>query len=203
MSDCGCRQMVTTTAERKILQIALVLNATMFVIGLVAGLLAQSTSLIADSLDMLADASAYTIGLFAIGRSLRFKASAATLSGSILLLLGAGVLLEVLRRAWLGSCPESTTMIIVACVSLTVNASVLRMLGRFRKGEAHLRATWIFTRADVIVNLGVIISGILVALTHSRYPDLIVGFAIGLYVIKEAIEILGDAQKVYVIKGED
>ncbi len=203
MSNCGCHQAATTTAERKILQIALALNAAMFVIGLVAGLLAQSTSLIADSLDMLADASAYTIGLIAIGRSQRFKTLAATLSGSLLLILGIGVLVEVLRRAWLGSFPESTTMIIVACISLIVNASVLRLLSRFRQGEAHLRATWIFTRADVIVNLGVIISGILVALMHSRYPDLIVGFAIGLYVIKEAIEILSDARKTHTLKRAD
>lgn len=195
MSNCECHPAATTMAERKILFIALILNATMFVVGLIAGMLAQSTSLIADSLDMLADAAVYTIGLFAIGRSLHFKSIAATLSGALLLILGIGVLLEVVRRAWLGSFPESTTMIVVACISLTVNANVLRLLGRFRKGEVHLRATWIFTRADVIVNLGVIISGGLVAITKSRYPDLIVGFFIGLYVVREAWEILSDARK--------
>ncbi len=196
MSDCGCRQTDTTKNERKILQIALVLNVTMFIVGLIAGILAQSISLIADSLDMLADASAYTIGLFAIGQSLRFKAITTTLSGSLLLMLGIGVLVEVAHRTWLGSFPESTTMMIVACISLTVNANVLHLLDQFRKGEVHLRAAWIFTRADVIVNLSVIISGALVALTHSRYPDLIIGFAIGLYVIKEAFEILDNARKV-------
>lgn len=190
MSDCGCQHTPTTLNERKILKIALVLNAGMFVIGLFMGIWAQSTSLIADSLDMLSDASAYAIGLYAIGRSLLFKSRAATLSGGILLLLGMGLLVEVIRRAWLGSDPESTTMILVACASLLVNASVLRSLAQFRNGETHLHATWIFTRADVVANLGVIVSGIVVWLTHSRYPDLIVGFAIGLYVIKEALEIL-------------
>jgi Co/Zn/Cd efflux system component len=65
------------------------------------------------------------------------------------------------------------------------------MLGRFREGEVHLRATWIFTRVDVIANIGVIASGLLVSLTGSRYPDLVAGTAIGVYVIKEAFEILG------------
>jgi cation diffusion facilitator family transporter len=194
MSDCGCHQTANTIEERRILIIALTLNLTMFIIGLVAGIIAQSTSLVADSLDMLADATAYSIGLFAIGRSLRFKSLAAILSGSLLLMLGLGVLIEVIRRAWLGSSPESTIIILVACISLAVNASVLRLLRRFREGEVHLRATWIFTRADVVVNFGVIISGILVALMHSRYPDLIVGFVIGLYVIKEALEIMTDAR---------
>ena len=195
MSNCGCYSTANTKAERKILTIALILNASMFVIGLIAGILAQSTSLIADSLDMLADAAAYIIGLFAIGRSLRFKAIAANLSGTLLLILGIGILIEIGRRAWLGSAPESITMIAVACISLAVNVNVLRLLNRFRKGEVHLRATWMFTRADVIVNLGVIVSGALVALTNSRYPDLIVGFSIGLYVIKESLEILRDTRK--------
>lgn len=194
MSDCGCHQIATTESERKTLQIALTLNATMFVVGLIAGIIAHSTGLIADSLDMLADSFAYLIGLYAIGRSLRFKRIAASLSGSLLLLLGALLLLEVLRRAWLDELPESTTIIIVAFISLVVNAYVLRLLGKFRKAEAHLRATWIFTRADVIINLSVIISGILVGLTHFRLPDLIIGFVIGLYVIKEAFVILKDAK---------
>jgi hypothetical protein len=53
----------------------------------------------------------------------------------VLLVLGLGVLLDVARRALFGSAPESLVMIGVACVSLAVNATVLRTLGRFRKGE--------------------------------------------------------------------
>jgi Co/Zn/Cd efflux system component len=58
-----------------------------------------------------------------------------------------------------------------------------------------MRAAWIFTRADVVANLGVILSGVLVAVTGARYPDLIVGAAIGIYVIKEAAEILREARE--------
>jgi divalent metal cation (Fe/Co/Zn/Cd) transporter len=36
---------------------------------------------------------------------------------------------------------------------------------------------------------------LLVSLTGSRYPDLVVGTAIGVYVIKEAFEILGEARE--------
>ena len=49
-------------AERKTLWIVLWINALMFVVELTLGLWAQSTGLIADSLDMLADASVYGIG---------------------------------------------------------------------------------------------------------------------------------------------
>jgi cation diffusion facilitator family transporter len=202
-TSCGCHsdQSVETEAQRRVLRIALALNATMFVVGIVAGLIGQSSSLIADALDMLADASAYAIALGALGRSARFKAGAATLSGSLLLLLGALVLLDVGRRALLGSEPQSLVMMPVALVSLLVNARVLRMLGRYREGEVHLRATWIFTRVDVIVNVGVVLSGLLVLLTGSRFPDLVVGAAIGVYVVKEAIEILSEAREARV--GEE
>jgi len=187
--------------DRRVLRIALALNAAMFVIGILAGMLAQSTGLIADALDMLADASAYGIALVAVGRTDRFKSGAAAVSGTVLLLLGLGVLLDVARRAFLGSAPEGLAMIGIAAISLAVNASVLRMLGRFRSGEVHLRATWIFTRADVVANLGVIASGVLVLLTGSRYPDLVVGAAIGIYVVREAWEILEEARTA--IRGKD
>jgi Co/Zn/Cd efflux system component len=186
---------VETEAQQRVLRIALALNATMFIVGLIAGLLGQSSSLIADALDMLADAFAYAIALGAVGRSARFKAGTATLSGSLLLLLGVMVLLDVGRRALLGSEPESAVMMAVAFVSLLVNATVLRMLRRYREGEVHLRATWIFTRVDVIANIGVILSGLLILLTGSRFPDLVVGGAIGVYVVKEAIEILSEARE--------
>ena len=201
--SCSCQSDLTveTEAQRRVLRVALALNATMFVVGLVAGLLGQSSSLIADSLDMLADASAYAIALGAVGRSARFKAGAAALSGGLLLLLGVVVLLDVGRRALLGSQPESLVIMAVAFVSFLVNANVLRMLGRYREGEVHLRATWIFTRVDVIVNVGVMLSGLLVLLTGSRFPDLVVGGAIGIYVIKEAIEILREAHEARV--GEE
>jgi Co/Zn/Cd efflux system component len=196
MGDCGCEAgEANTNAERGVLQIALALNATMFAVGLVAGLMAQSSGLVADSLDMLADATAYAIALAAVHRDERFKARAAGLSGAILLLLGLGVLADVARRGLLGSSPEGPIMMAVATVSLIVNASVLRMLGRVRKGGVHLNATWIFTRVDVIANVGVIISGAAVWLTGFRFVDLIVGVAIGGYVIKEALEILGEARE--------
>ena len=194
--SCGHSDESTETAsQRRVLRIALALNATMFIVGVVAGLVGQSSSLIADALDMLADASAYAIALGAIGRSTRFKAGAATLSGSLLLLLGVLVLLDVGRRALFGSEPESLVMMAVALLSLIVNATVLRMLGRYREGEVHLRATWIFTRVDVIANVGVMLSGLVVLLTGSRFPDLIVGSAIGVYVVKEAFEILSEARE--------
>jgi Co/Zn/Cd efflux system component len=194
MSDCGCHVEVKSGAEVRVLWIALALNAGMAVIGLTAGLFADSTGLLADALDMLCDASAYAIGLAAVRRSALFKARAATLSGGLLLFLGVGLLAEVGRRAVFGSEPVGTWMIATAMLSLAVNVTVLKLLAPFRDGEVHLRATWIFTRADVVANVGVILAGALTLAIGLSYPDLVIGTLIALYVIKEAVEILTEAR---------
>ncbi|NOT87759.1 MAG: cation transporter [Lysobacter sp.] len=194
MSECGCHHEAKNANERRILRIALALNAAMAVIGGVAGWIAQSTGLLADALDMLSDATAYAIGLVAIGRTARFKANAALFSGSVLLVLGIGILVEVGRRVVFGAEPLSGWMIGTALLSLAVNVTVLRMLAPLKSGEVHLRATWLFTRADVVANLGVILAGMLVLWLRSPYPDFFIGALIGLYVIKEAVEILRDAR---------
>ena len=197
MSGCECAKVeVKSPGERRTLRIALFLNATMFVVGIVAGTIAQSSGLIADALDMLADATAYAIALFAIGRSVGFKIAAARSSGTILLLLGLGVLADAVRRALFGSSPEGTMMIAVAALALAVNTTVLTLLSRYRsKEDVHIRASYIFTRADVVANIAVICSGVLLLFVHFRFMDLIVGAAIGVFVMREALEILHEARE--------
>ena len=176
--------------QRRALRIAAGLNAAMFVIGTVAGILARSSSLLADALDMLADAAAYAIALIAIGGTAALKRRTALTSGVVLVLQGVAVIADAIRRALTDGGPEGRAILAVAILSLAVNATVLRMLYRFRQGEVHLRAAWIFTRADVIASVAVLAAGALVLATGSRLPDLVVGCAIGVYVLTEAIEIL-------------
>jgi Co/Zn/Cd efflux system component len=200
---CECTQVSTQTQqERATLRIALALNVAMFVIGMAAGLWAQSTGLIADSLDMLADAAAYALALLAVTRGLAFKRDAARWSGWLLLILGAGIILDVTRRTLLGSEPQGDIMMLFAVISLIVNVIVLNLLSRFRHGEVHLRTTWVFTRMDVLANIGVFASGLVVSLTHLRYADLVIGLIIGLYVMKEARDILRDAAQAPCADGD-
>lgn len=191
MTGCGCEHEAQDRAQRRALAIALGLNAMMFIVGILAGWLAHSSGLMADALDMLADATGYAVGLLAIGRGARFKSWSTTLNGSLLLLLGTGVVVDAVRRVLEGHHPVGWVMILIATVALLVNGSVLLIvLKPFRHGEMFLRSFWLDTRADVVANAGVILSGLLVLLTRSPIPDVAVGIAIGLYVIKEAIEIL-------------
>jgi Co/Zn/Cd efflux system component len=86
-------------------------------------------------------------------------------------------------------------MMVYSAVAFAVNLYVLNELVKFRRGDVHLRASYICTRADVIANVAVFISGGIVAATGLQIVDLIAGFAIGLYVLKEAVEIWREANE--------
>ena len=181
---------LTASKEAGTLKILLGINAAMFVIELGAGLIAQSTGLIADSLDMFADAAVYGLALYAVGRSAKMQVRAAHLAGVLQLILAIGVLVEVVRRFVFGSEPESLMMMAIAFVALIANTGCLLLISKHREGGAHMKASWIFSANDVVINMGVIAAGALVAWTGSSYPDLIIGTIVGLIVLNGARRIL-------------
>ena len=195
MSDCGCEIEIRDREQRRVLIVLLAINGLMFLAEFGLGILSESTALIADSLDMLADAGVYGIGLYAVGRAAAHKIRAARWSGLFQILLGLGVLVDILRRAILGSEPESWMMMAVGAVALVANIACLALIARHREGEVHMRASWIFSKNDVIANLGIILGGVLVHLLDSRYPDIVIGLAIVLLVIHGGIHILREARQ--------
>lgn len=181
--------------QAKVLRTVLAINALFFVIEAAFGLLGRSMGLLADSLDMLADAVVYGLGLVAVQGAIRTKKRIARLSGYGQLALAALGFVEVLRRATgPGALPDDGTMIVVAALALGANAWTLALLTRTRSGEAHMRASVIFTSNDVIINLGVIAAGVLVGLTGSGIPDLVVGAVVFTVVARGAFRILALAR---------
>jgi Co/Zn/Cd efflux system component len=176
--------------ESRTLRLLLGINAAMFVVEVVAGWLAQSTGLLADSLDMFADAAIYGLALFAVGRAPSLKRRAAHASGGLQLALALGALAEVARRALAGSAPEPPAMIGVAGLALAANVACLMLVARYREAGVHMKASFIFSANDVIANLGVMAAGGLVAATGSRLPDLVAGGAIAVVVLAGAVRIL-------------
>ena len=195
MSDCGCKDEAENAVQRKVLAYLLLINGTMFVVEIITGVLAGSTALIADSLDMLADATVYGISLYAVGKSQLRKARAAPLSGIFQMTLAGLVLLDVVRKFVSGSEPDSTSMIGVGAIALAANTVCLWLISKHREGDVHMRASWIFSKNDVIANISVIGAGLLVILFNSRLPDLFVGLAIALLVFRGGIQILQEARE--------
>lgn len=176
--------------EAKTLKTLLAINGLMFVFELVLGLVAQSTGLIADSLDMFADAAVYGVALMAVGAAASKKVKAAHFAGWLQVLLALVALVEVIRRAVFGSEPESTLMMGVGLVALVANVACLMLISKKKEGGAHMKASYIFSANDVIANLGVIAAGALVAWTGSSLPDLVIGAVIAAVVLNGARRIL-------------
>lgn len=176
--------------EAQTLRIVLAINAVMFLVELVMAWIAQSAGLLADSLDMLADAAVYGLALYAVGRSAQARMRTAHAAGWFQAALAIGALGEVVRRFFWGSSPEAPVMMIVATVALMANVACLWLVSRHREGGAHMKASVIFSANDVIANVGVIVAGLLVLWTGSRYPDLVIGALIAAIVAVGARRIL-------------
>ena len=172
MSGCGCEVEIKDASQKRVLYWLLGINAVMFFVEMTVGIFADSTALIADSLDMLADAIVYGIGIYAVGKSLLHKANAAQISGYFQLMLGVIILIDITRRLFLGSEPVSSLMIGMGFIALIANVACLVIIRNHKNDEVHMRASWIFSANDVIANMGVIIAGILVVWLDSRIPDL-------------------------------
>lgn len=195
MSGCGCEFEIKNKEQSTVLKKLLLINAVMFIIEITLGVMAESTALIADSLDMFADAAVYSIGLYAVGRSQTAKNNAASISGVLQITLGFMVIVDVLRRYHYGSEPDSSLMIIVGMVALVANLICLKLLSRHRDGEVHMRASWVFSKNDVIANVGIILSGIIVYWSGQSLADLIIGLVISMLVIRGGFEILRDVKQ--------
>ncbi|MCW6035479.1 cation diffusion facilitator family transporter [Spirulina subsalsa FACHB-351] len=194
MSDCGCHIEAENKQERKTLWVLLLINGSLFVIEVFTGIFAESTALIADSLDMLADMTVYALSLYAVGKSRQHKNRAASWSGVFQITLAVLVLVDVWQRFITGSSPESVWMMGIAGLALLGNSYCLYLISKHRQGEIHMRASWIFTQNDVIANVGVIVAGLLVAVLDSRFPDLIVGLIISLIVLRGGVTIWHEAR---------
>lgn len=177
--------------ERNALIIAFVINAGFFVGELSVGVISRSMGLIADALDMGADASVYALSLAAVGTAASRKKQLARTSGYLQLALATIGLIEVIRRFVVDTeLPDPTSMIVLSVLALVGNIVTLVVLHRVRSGEAHLQASWIFTANDIKVNGLVIAAAIGVALTDSAVPDLLAGAVIFAVVANGARRIL-------------
>lgn len=181
--------------ERRTLWIVLILNAAISAAFLITGALGDSSALIANGLDNLSDVAVYSLSLVALARGMKWKTRAATVSGAMLLVFAAGVLLDVGRRYLQGSEPIGSTMMIMSAVAGVVNYACLRLLQRIEKPDVNLRAATTFSFNDFISNGGILIAGVLVWWLGTNWPDLLVGFATALIAIKGGVEILRDAQQ--------
>ncbi|MFV0280929.1 MAG: cation transporter [Rhodoblastus sp.] len=175
------------------LWIALGINATMFLVEIVAGLAARSTALQADALDFLTDAANYGISLFVLGMSLRWRAGAALVKGGSMGLLGLWVVGNVIWRMLHGSVPGWETMGAVGVAAMVANLICVVLLYAWREGDANMRSVWICSRNDALSNLAVVAAAFGVFGTGTGWPDLVVAAIMAALALQGAIAIIRHA----------
>jgi len=196
-SCCAGKSGETALADptwRRILWIALVINAAMFGVEIVAGAAADSRALQADALDFLGDSANYAISLGVAGMALAWRARAALLKAAAMLAFGLWVFASALWGFVAGSAPHAETMGLVGALALAANVAVALMLYRYRTGDANMRSVWICSRNDAIGNLAVMGAALGVFGTGQSWPDLAVAAIIAALAIWGSVEVVRQAR---------
>lgn len=181
--------------QGRVLKIVMAINFVMFGAEFSSGLIANSTALMADSLDMLGDGIVYAFSLYVLHRSIKWRASAALLKGVIIVVFGLGVLVEAISKISATDLPISETMGIFGLLALVANVSCLVLLYSHRDDDINMKSTWICSRNDIISNVGVLIAAGLVWTLESKWPDVIVGFIIATLFLRSAWPIFVESIK--------
>ena len=180
---------------RRVLWTVIALNAGMFGVEVVAGAMAQSTALWADSLDFAADAATYGLSLWAIGQAAGVRARIAALKGLSLAVMAVLVLGVALWRVVIQPVPEAATMGIIGFLALGANVASALLLWRWRDGDANVRSVWLCTRNDAVGNVAVMVAAGAVALTGTGWPDLIVAAGMAALFLSSSVSILRQSRQ--------
>ncbi|MDH5649584.1 MAG: cation transporter [Gammaproteobacteria bacterium] len=185
-----CDISVLHERQRRVLKWVLAINAVMFVVEIVAGILANSTALLADSLDMLGDALIYGFSIYVLTRGDLWKARSALLKGSIMLASALFVYGEAIYKITVPVVPIPEAIGVVGLLALLANVICLMLLSRHRADDINMHSVWLCSRNDIIANVGVLIAAVGVGLTHTIWPDILIGLMIATIVLRSAVQVI-------------
>jgi Co/Zn/Cd efflux system component len=200
MDEC-CEVREIPRQQRRVLHVVLWINVAMFLTESIAGVVAHSTALFADSIDMLGDAIVYGFSLYVIGRGGVWLARAALLKGIVMAVFGIGVLGQVALKIAQGLTPTVEVMGAVGTLALVANLACLTLLWRRRADDINMRSAWICSRNDVIGNGAVLVAAGAVAVTGSPWPDIVIGLLVAAVFGRSAVQVVREASRVLVPSG--
>lgn len=175
---------------RRVLWIALVVNAGMFLVEGASGLLGDSVSLQADALDFLGDAANYGIGLAVLGLTLAQRAKAALVKGVSMGLFGLWVIGSAVHNSLTDAFPRAEVMGAVGFLALIANLAVAVMLYRHRNGDSNRRSVWLCTRNDAIANVAVLLAATGVFASGTAWPDLAVAAVMAVLALSSSYRVI-------------
>jgi Co/Zn/Cd efflux system component len=195
MSDCCDITGDYTDRQRRVLRVVLWINLGMFLAESTAGVIAHSTALLADSVDMLGDAIVYGFSLYVVGRGAVWQARGALLKGSIMATFGVAVLAEVVLKAISGVVPIAQMIGLMGVLALMANAVCLALLWPRRTDDVNMRSAWTCSLNDVAGNVGVLLAAVGVSLTGRSWPDIAIGLVIAALFVTSAVGVIREARR--------
>lgn len=186
---------------RRILWIALFVNALMFLLEVGGGVSSGSVSLLADAIDFFGDAVNYGLSLAVLAMGLAARARAALFKAATMIVFGVAVLVRAAWSAWSGAAPEPLTMGVIGALALLANVGVAMLLYAYREGDANMRSVWLCTRNDAIGNVAVLVAAVGVFGSGTRWPDLLVAAVMAVLALTAGLSVLRQARRELERKG--
>jgi len=197
MADCcrnkACEIDALRDCQSTTLKIVLAINALMFIVEITAGLLGNSVSLVADSLDMLGDALVYGFSLYVVARGATMKAKAALFKGILMATFGFFALGQAIYRIVVPLLPVYETIGAIGLLALAANSACFFLLWRHREDDINMSSVWLCTRNDIIANVSILFAAAGVWITRSGWPDILVGLALATLFLYSALQVVRDA----------
>ena len=186
---------VAPPGYRRVLWIALVVNALMFLLEVGGGVSSGSVSLLADAIDFFGDAANYGLSLAVLAMGAAIRARTAMLKAASMILFGLAVLARTAWGAWNGEPPQPLTMGVIGTLALAANVAVAALLYAYREGDANMRSVWLCTRNDAIGNVAVLLAAVGVLGTGTPWPDLLVATGMAVLALTAGASVLRQARR--------
>ena len=193
------------------LRVAFVLAAAFLVVEAVTAFLAGSLALLSDAAHLLTDAVGIGMALAAIrfadraggDRSRTFGLYRleilAALANAVLLFVVTGyVLVEAVLRLDSEPSVEAGPMLVVAVLGLLVNVVSVVLLRSGAGQSLNVEGAYVDVLADSVASLGVIVAGVVIAVTDWEPIDAIVAIAIGVWIVPRAWRLASSAVRILI-----
>ncbi|MEU5646703.1 cation diffusion facilitator family transporter [Streptomyces milbemycinicus] len=200
---------VSADADRRWLAIALTLITTFMVIEVVIGIIAQSLALISDAAHMLTDAASIVLALIAMRLAARparggytyglkrAEILSAQANGLTLLLLGAWLAYEAVRR--LISPPEvqGGLMLATALAGIAVNVAATWCISKANRSSLNVEGAYQHILNDLFAFIGTAIAALVVVLTGFARADAIATLVVVALMVKAGYGLLRESGRIF------
>lgn len=198
MGDCCVNDDALQALHKKqarTLKIVLTINATMFLVGIGAGIYSASSAVLSDSLDNLGDALTYGLSLYVVHKMSHAKAKVAFFKGVLILMAALMVVVQLVYKLLVPTVPIFEVMGLASLFSLVANGTCLFLLTRHRDDDVNMSSVWECSRNDIASNIAVFVAAGAVWFTRSGWPDIIIAACLIVLFLRSAIRVFANAAR--------